>query len=204
MTWRGLVYTCCHNYSHQLSQLSAPFRLRSVAFQILSDYSADKQKPPLLIIFVRAAALIRGNSFSLLPVLWCHSYLTKRQRGLHSLSNSSRHVKKLRGILALRQVVSRAFTHRIQHQKQEFRCFPTKLCKASCPWKGFLKQGYPLAAGHSWRALHSSASAPMKPWTPLSSRCWLLSSAAAPSVWPELCYWSSAFLMALQFLDSCA
>ncbi len=33
---------------------------------------------------------------------------------------------------------------------------------------------------------------------PLSSQCWPLSSAAAPSAWPELCYWSSAFLMTLQ------
>lgn len=44
----------------------------------------------------------------------------------------------------------------------------------------------------------------MKRITPLSSRCWPLSSAAAPFVWPELCYWSSAFSTTSQFLDSCA
>lgn len=116
-----------------------------MAFQILSDYSADKQKPPLLIIFVRAAALIRGNGFSLLPVLWCHSYLTKRQRGLHSLSNSSRHVKKLRGILALRQVVSRAFTHLAS--KARVQVFPYKTVQGFLSLKGFSEAGIPISSG---------------------------------------------------------
>lgn len=39
---------------------------------------------------------------------------------------------------------------------------------------------------------------------PLSSRCWPLPSAGAPSAGHELCYWSSAFSMTSQSSDSCA
>ena len=75
------------------------------------------------------------------------------------------------GTVASRQVVNSitisSFPLKHHNEKQQdFRCSLTKQCKASCPWKGFLKWECPWAVGHAWRVLHSTTLAPMNPWTP--------------------------------------
>lgn len=60
--------------------------------------------------------------------------------------------------------------------------------RTSSPERGFLRLGLGSAEGLPWHVPHSRPSSQQLPWTPLSCRCWLPSSAVLPASWLVLCW----------------
>lgn len=60
--------------------------------------------------------------------------------------------------------------------------------RTSSPERDFLRPGLGSAGDLPWHVPHSRPSSLQLPWTPLSCRCWLPSSAARPVSWLALCW----------------